>query len=51
MAVKIRLKKNGTEKSSLFTESLLQMQDLQEMVNLSKKSVLTIQTRNQAYSK
>ena len=50
MAVKIRLKRMG-QKKLLFTESLLQMQDLQEMVNLSKKSVLTIQTRNQAYSK
>ena len=49
MAVKIRLKRMGQK--LLFTESLLQMQDLQEMVNLSKKSVLTIQTRNQAYSK
>ena len=50
MAVKIRLKRMG-QKKLLFTESLLQMQDLQEMVNLSKKSVLTIQIRNQAYSK
>ena len=36
MAVKIRLKRMGQKK---------------EMVNLSKKSVLTIQIRNQAYSK
>ena len=44
MAVKIRLRRMG-QKKHLSIESLLQIPDLQEMEDSSKKSELTIQLR------
>ena len=44
MAVKIRLRENGSEERILSIESSLQTPDLQETVDLSMKSELMIRT-------